>query len=346
MTVKGKVQRFLSELGGSRAAGPAGVEIRQHEPMSRHTTMKAGGEADLLVVPQDVEGLRRVMLAAQRAGLPVMILGGSNVIVQDGGIPGVVVKLSRLNRIRAIDATRIEAEAGVLLPRLARAAAKAGLSGLEFAVGIPGTVGGSIVMNAGTREGEMAPRIESVTLLRPDGEVVTLGREELRFRYRHADLPHGCVVSARFALQPAPPAQIDATMARMLGERNATQPLHSPSAGCVFKNPPGDSAGRLIEAAGLKGHRIGDAQVSERHANFIINRGHAQAGDILTLIRHVGRQVEQRFGVTLELEVKIVGRSARSKSAPRSSHQGAGGSGGGRSAAAHRGAVATRIMGV
>lgn len=344
MTVKSKVQRFLVELGGARASGPAGVEIRQHEPMSRHTTMKAGGEADLLVVPQDVEGLRRVMVAAQRAGLPVMILGGSNVIVQDGGIPGVVVKLSRLNHIRPAGADRIEAEAGVLLPRLARAAAKAGLSGLEFAIGIPGTVGGSIVMNAGTREGELAPRIESVTLMRPDGEVVTLEREELRFRYRHADLPHGCVVSARFTLQPAPPAGIDATMTRMLGERNATQPLHSPSAGCVFKNPPGDSAGRLIEAAGLKGHRIGDAQVSERHANFIINRGHAQAGDILTLIRHVGRQVEQRFGVTLELEVKIVGRAARSRPAPRSSHRGAGGSGGGRGTAAHHGALTTRVV--
>jgi UDP-N-acetylmuramate dehydrogenase len=332
VTVKDKIQRFLKALrdgGAARPPGPVIVDVRQHEPMSRHTTMKAGGEADLLVVPQDIEELRRIVLAAHRTGLPVMVLGGSNLIVQDGGITGVVVKLSRLNHIRLMGSNRIEAEAGVLLPRLARAAARAGLSGLEFTIGIPGTVGGSIVMNAGTREGELAPRIESVTLMRPDGELLTLGREELRFRYRHAELPQGCVVSAQFALQPAPPAQIDATMTRMLGVRNATQPLHAPSAGCVFKNPQGDSAGRLIEAAGLKGYRIGDAQVSERHANFIVNRGHARANDILMLIRHVGRQVERQFGVTLELEVKIVGRSARPKGAPRSSGQGSGGSGSG-----------------
>jgi len=318
MTFKEKVQRFLKELQDGGTARPLG-DVRQREPMSRHTTMKAGGEADLLVVPGDVEELRRTVLAAHRAGLPLIVLGGSNVIVQDGGITGVVVKLSRLNRIRLIGPDRIEAEAGVLLPRLARAAARAGLSGLEFAIGIPGTVGGSIVMNAGTREGELAPRIDSVTLMRPDGEVVTLQRNTLRFRYRHAELPQGCVVSARFALELAPAVEIEATMTRMLGARTATQPLHSPSAGCVFKNPPGDSAGRLIEAAGLKGYRIGDAQVSERHANFIINRGHARTNDILSLIRHVGREVARQFGVTLELEVKIVGRAARPKGAPRPS---------------------------
>jgi UDP-N-acetylmuramate dehydrogenase len=318
MSFKEKIQRFLKEL---REGAPVSstAEIRQHEPMSRHTTMKAGGEADLLVVPHDVEELKRTVLAAHRAGLPLIVLGGSNVIVQDGGISGVVVKLSRLNRIRVVGPDRIDAEAGVLLPRLARAAARAGLSGLEFAIGIPGTVGGSIVMNAGTREGELAPRIESVTLMRPNGDVDTLERETLRFRYRHAVLPQGYVVSARFALQPAPMAEIDATMNRMLGVRSASQPLHSPSAGCVFKNPPGDSAGRLIEAAGLKGCRIGDAQVSERHANFIVNRGHAHTHDILALIRHVGRQVERRFNVTLELEVKIIGRAARPKGVSRPS---------------------------
>jgi UDP-N-acetylmuramate dehydrogenase len=318
MTFKEKAHRFFKELCDGGTAHPMG-DVRQHEPMSRHTTMKAGGEADLLVVPKDVGELRRTVLAAHRAGLPVIVLGGSNIIVRDGGIAGVVVKLSRLNRIRFIGRDCLEAEAGVLLPRLARAAARAGLSGLEFAIGIPGTVGGSIVMNAGTREGELAPRVEAVTMMRLDGELVTLERDTLHFRYRRAELPQGCVVSARFALKPAPAAEIETTMKRMLGVRTATQPLHSPSAGCVFKNPPGDSAGRLIEAAGLKGYRIGDAQVSERHANFIINRGHARAHDILMLIRHVGRQVERQFGVTLELEVKIIGRSARPKGAPHPS---------------------------
>lgn len=307
MPASEKVRQLLQALRGE-AGGFVG-EIRPHEPMSRHTTMKVGGAADLLIIPHDLEALRRVLVAAHRVGLPVMTLGGSNVIVRDGGIAGVVVKLSRLNRIRVVEDYRIIAEAGVLLPRLARAAARAGLSGLEFAIGIPGTVGGSIIMNAGTREGELAPLTESVTLMRMDGELLTLGRDALRFRYRHADLPAGCVVSVQFALTPAPTAQIEATMARMLQTRSATQPLHFPSAGCVFKNPPGDSAGRLIEAAGLKGCRLGGAQVSDRHANFIVNRGAARAGDVLSLIRHVGRQVEQRFGVTLELEVRIVGRS-------------------------------------
>jgi len=316
MMLKEKVQRFLKELRNGGAALSVS-DVRQREPMSRHTTMKAGGAADLLVVPQDIDELRRVVLAAHRSGLSVIVLGGSNIIVRDGGIAGVVVKLSRLNHIRVMGSNHIEAEAGVLLPRLARAAARAGLSGLEFAIGIPGTVGGSIVMNAGTREGELAPWIESVTLMGPDGELLTLEREALRFQYRRAELPHGCVVSAQFSLRPAPPAQIEATMKRMLGVRTATQPLHSPSAGCVFKNPPGDSAGRLIEAAGLKGYRIGDAQVSERHANFIVNRGRARSNDILTLIRHVGRQVERQFGVTLELEVKIVGRATNPKGASR-----------------------------
>ncbi|MEW6324855.1 MAG: UDP-N-acetylmuramate dehydrogenase [Nitrospirota bacterium] len=293
-----------------RAEAQFAGEIRLREPMSRHTTMKVGGAADALIIPADLASLRSVMAAAHRLGVPVMMLGGSNVIVRDNGIAGVVVKLSRLNHIRFLDGGRVSAEAGVLLPRLARAAARMGLSGLEFAVGIPGTVGGSIVMNAGTREGELAPLTESVTLMSTTGELQTLGREALRFRYRHADLPHGCVVAAQFALKAAPTTDIESTMARMLGARSATQPLHYPSAGCVFKNPPGDSAGRLIEAAGLKGCRLGHAQVSDRHANFIVNRGQARAGDVLSLIRHVGRRVEEQFGVTLELEVKIVGRAA------------------------------------
>ena len=300
-----KQRRFLDAL---RAEPEFSGEIRPHEPMTRHTTMKVGGAADLLVIPGDLASLRRVMAVAHRVGLPMMALGGSNVIVRDGGIAGIVVKLSRLNRIRVVGDRTIVAEAGVLLPRLARAAARAGLSGLEFAIGIPGTVGGSVIMNAGTRDGELAPVTEAVTMIAPDGALHTLGRDELHFRYRHLDLPAGCVVSAQFSLTPAGTAGIESTMARMLKARNATQPLHFPSAGCVFKNPPGDSAGRLIEAAGLKGYRLGDAQVSDRHANFIINRGRAKAGDVLSLIRHVGRQVEQNFGVTLELEVRIIGR--------------------------------------
>ncbi len=309
-TLSDKLERFLDELRTSHEGKKVmRGEVRLREPMSRHTTMKVGGTADVLVIPHDLDELRRVMISAARAGLPLMVLGGSNLIVSDHGVAGVVVKLSQLNRIRLEGDHRMVAEAGVVLPRLARAAARAGLSGLEFAVGIPGSVGGSVVMNAGTRDGELAPLIDVVTIMTVTGELLSIGRESLRYRYRRMELPRGCVVSAQFALRPAPVKEIEATMARMLNTRNATQPLNFPSAGCVFQNPAGDSAGRLIEAAGLKGYRIGDAQVSDRHANFIINRGHASAGEILSLIRHVGRQVETRCGVTLELEVKIIGRT-------------------------------------
>ena len=308
-------RRFLSELarefGGRRGAGQFAGDIRCDEPLSRHTTMKVGGPADVLVIPRDLDELRSLMVAASRADLAVTVLGGSNMIVRDHGIAGVVVKLSQLNRIRRVGADRVMAEAGVLLPRLARAAARFGLSGLEFAAGIPGTVGGSIVMNAGTRDAELAPLLESVTIVGWDGEFHSLGRSSLSYRYRHTELPTGCVVSAQFKLQPAATSQIEATMTHLLKNRRQTQPLHFPSAGCIFRNPPVDSAGRLIEAAGMKGFSIGDAEISSRHANFIINRGHATAGEVMALIRHVGRRVEEMLGVTLELEVKIIGRTVK-----------------------------------
>lgn len=302
-------QQFLDALRNGGFTG----DIRVNEPMSRHTTMKVGGTADVLVMPGTVEELRAALTAAGRADLPVTILGGSNLIVRDYGLPGVVIKLSRLNRIQRVGDRTLEAEAGVLLPRLARAAARYGLSGLEFAAGIPGTVGGSIVMNAGTRDAEVAPLLERVTVMGFDGTLRHLDRRALRYHYRQTELPPGCVVSATFALTPSATARVESTMTRLLDERTRTQPLHSPSAGCIFRNPPGDSAGRLIESAGLKGVRIGDAQVSERHANFVINRGHATADDVLSLIRRVGREIQRRFGITLELEVKIVGRSVAPK---------------------------------
>ncbi|MBI3609322.1 MAG: UDP-N-acetylmuramate dehydrogenase [Nitrospirae bacterium] len=286
-------------------------EIRWHEPLSLHTTLKIGGPADVLVIPKDLEALARLVRQARKAPgrpVPLFVMGGSNLLVRDGGMRGIVVKLSRLQRITDLDETRIEAEGGVPLSRLARHALERGLSGLEFALGIPGTVGGAVVMNAGTREGEMSGVLIGARILEPNGEVRTLGREDMEFGYRWSRLPPGVIVGARLKLHQAGRADIRRRMAGFIDQRKATQPLTLPNAGSIFKNPDGTFAAKLVETVGMKGHRIGDAQVSERHANFIVNLGRATAKDVLKLIRLIGKRVEKETGITLELEIRIVGR--------------------------------------
>lgn len=290
------------------AAGLRG-EARWRAPLSEHTTLGVGGPADLLAIPADLEDLRGLAGRARAAGLPLFVLGGSNLLVQDGGLRGIVVKLARLDRIEAIDALRLEAEAGVPLPRLARWAAERGLGGLEFAVGIPGTLGGGVVMNAGTPDGEVGNFVEAVRVLTPDGALVEAARPEIGFSYRASRLPAGIVVAARLALEQGRWDEIRKRLQDHSRRRRATQPLNLPNAGSVFKNPPGDFAARLIEAAGLKGARIGDAQISERHANFIVNRGAATARDALALIARARATVERTAGVRLELELKVVGEA-------------------------------------
>lgn len=283
-------------------------EVCWDEPLSQHTSLKIGGPADVLVVPRSLGDLQGLVMRSHEAKTPLFVMGGSNLLVRDGGIRGIVLKLSQFQKMTDLDEARIEAEGGVLLSRLARHAFERDLSGFEFALGIPGTVGGAVVMNAGTREGEMADVLTGVRIMEPNGEVRTLKRNEMTFGYRTSRLPRGVIVSACLKLYPSGRAEIQRRMQGFINRRKATQPLTLPNAGSIFKNPNGTFAAKLIETVGLKGHRIGDAQVSERHANFIVNRGKALAKDVFQLIRLIGKRVEEQTGITLELELRIVGR--------------------------------------
>lgn len=309
--------------GGSRAvahrpaagrdlrAAVAGIrgEVRFDAPLQDWTSFHIGGPADALVIPADIEDLSRLVGQARAAKVPIFVLGGTNLLIRDGGIRGLVVSLSRLNAIRDEPDAVVYAEGGVGMPTLMKHAISRSLTGLEWAAGIPGTVGGSVVMNAGTRLGEMRQALKAVRLVDPQSRIVDCPASDIRFTYRRARLPRGIVAAAWLQLQPGDRDTIETTVKDYLRHRRDTQPLAQPSAGCVFKNPEKDAAGRLIEAVGLKGARVGDAQVSEKHANFIVNLGHARAADVVALIKKVGRAVEDQTGITLELELKIVGQS-------------------------------------
>jgi UDP-N-acetylmuramate dehydrogenase len=285
-------------------------EICWQEALSRHTTLRIGGPADVLVVPKDLGALVRLIRQAREQEVPIFVMGGSNLLVRDGGIRGIVVKLSRFEKMTDPNETQIDAEGGVLLSNLARHAMKRGLSGLEFAQGIPGTVGGAVVMNAGTREGEIADRLAAVRIVESDGTLRTVNRNEMEFGYRSSRIPKGVIIGAVFQLRPSSLPEIQRRMRGFIDRRKSTQPLTLPNAGSIFKNPSGHFAAQLVEKVGLKGHRIGDAQVSERHANFIVNLGRATAKDVLELIRAIGKRVEEQTGITLELELRIVGQDA------------------------------------
>jgi len=289
------------------AAGLRG-EVRFAAPLQDYTSFRIGGPADALVKPADVEDLARLVVQARAAHVPLFVIGGTNLLVRDGGIRGIVVNLSRLNRIQDEDGGVVYAEGGVGMPTLMKHAMSRSLAGLEWAAGIPGTVAGCVVMNAGTRLGEMKDALKAVRLVDPRGTIVDVPASAIRFHYRQALLPRGIVVGAWLSLKPASKEKIETVVKEYLRHRKETQPLAQPSAGCVFKNPGREAAGRLIESVGLKGARIGDAQVSEKHANFMVNVGHATAADVIALIKKVGRTVEDRTGITLELELKIVGQ--------------------------------------
>src|SRR2546427_642957 len=259
--------------------------------------------------PEDEEALRLLMVQARKAKVPVFVLGGTNLLVRDGGIRGVVVRLTKFDRIEEHAGGLLYAQGGVGMPRLLKYALQRKLAGLEFAAGIPGTLAGAVVMNAGTRLGEMKDVVQQVRMVTPFGEMRELSADEVGFEYRRTRLLEGIIVGAWLRLRWDPTARSEATVKAALHRRKATQPLALPNAGCVFKNPEGEPAGRLIETAGLKGAQVGDAQVCPLHANFIVNRGRATARDVLALIRKVGQTVEEKTGVTLQLEVKIVGRA-------------------------------------
>lgn len=282
-------------------------EVIFDAPLAEVTSLRVGGPADAFVSPEDVHDVCRIVRQAREAQVPVMVLGGTNLLVQDGGIRGVVLSLSKLAGIEKEDDRLVFAEAGVRMPTLLGFAVHHALSGLEWAAGIPGTVGGAVVMNAGTKLGEMQNCLDTVQLVDPEGRLLTYPAADLSFAYRSVSLPDGIVVGAWLRLTPAPRETIESRTKSYLQYRKRSQPLSQPNAGSVFKNPPGTTAGRLIEEAGLKGCRVGDAQVSAKHANFIVNLGHARSADVLRLIETVRQEVLDRTGIRLDLEWKVVG---------------------------------------
>jgi len=290
-----------------------GERARPGEPLARHTSFRIGGPAELLVLPAGVDELAVVLRAAADAGVRVTLLGGgSNLLVGDGGIRGVVVKLGRGFRqvewTERTDDVGLRAGAAVQLGQLARASAERSLAGLEYAEGIPGTVGGALFMNAGAYGGDVAGAVEAVEGLEANGVARVLSDGNLAFRYRRAEVPRGFVVTAvRFRLRHDAGAAVRARLAEARTRRLASQPQGDANAGSVFKNPAGDHAGRLIESAGLKGRRAGRARISERHANVIVNEGGARAADVKALMDLAQRVVWERSGVWLEPEVQLVG---------------------------------------
>jgi len=286
-------------------------DVRVHEPLSRHTTWKVGGPADVLIYPRSKEELEKAMGVIHRNKCPWRVIGrGSNLLVRDGGIRGVVIKLDEGFNHLKIEGTTVTAGGGYSTILLATMTAKKGLTGLEFAGGIPGNVGGAVYMNAGAHGSEISRVFRSATVLTESVEWVTLTHEEMKFRYRTSVLQNelkGIVTEATFELEEGDRDQINEALSHWKDRRRQTKPLQFPCAGSVFRNPPGDYAGRLIQEAGLKGYRIGDAEISTLHANFIINRGNAKAKDILDLIEYARNVVEERFQIQLEPEVLVIG---------------------------------------
>ena len=288
----------------------AGIEILFNEPLKQYTYTKVGGAADYLAFPRNQYELKRIVTFANAHEIPWMVLGNSsNIIVRDGGIEGFVIMFDHFHDIR-VNGYVIEAEAGAKLIDVTHVARYHSLTGFEFACGIPGSIGGAVYMNAGAYGGEIAHILQSCKVLTPEGEIKTLTAEELAFGYRHSKIQEtgDVVISAKFALAPGNYDQIDQEMARLTHLRELKQPLEYPSCGSVFKRPVGHFAGQLISEAGLKGHRIGGVEVSEKHAGFMINVDHGTAKDYEDLIAHVIATVEKSSGVTLEREVRIIGK--------------------------------------
>lgn len=289
----------------------AGIEkVWTDEPLANHTTWRIGGPADLLIQPKDKASLQKALQILHRHEIPWSVIGrGSNLLVRDRGIRGAVLKVAEGLSHCEFRGEEVCVGAGYSMIRLAMETGKMGLTGMEFAGGIPGTVGGAVYMNAGAHGSDLSRILIDAEILFENGEAKVLTNEELSFSYRTSLLQKqkGIVVEARFQLRAGDRQLIASTLAANKERRRRTQPLQLPCAGSVFRNPPGDHAGRLIEAAGLKGYQIGGAQVSEIHANFIVNRGGATATDVLTLINHIRSTILEKFGVEMHPEVLVVG---------------------------------------
>lgn len=295
-----KLQKLLGE-----------TKVLKEEPMASHTTFRIGGPADYFVLPENAEELQGVLKLCAKEQVPYFILGnGSNLLVGDKGFRGVVIQLYKNFDGIEILGTTIKARAGAMLIRVAKEAAGAGLTGLEFASGIPGTIGGAMVMNAGAYGGEMKDVVTSVLVLTKEGEIRTLTKEEMNFRYRGSVIEDEgyIVLETVMELQKGDPLVIKSRMEELLLQRRTKQPVEYPSAGSTFKRPEGYFAGKLIMDAGLRGYQVGGAKVSEKHCGFVINAGGATAADVMQLMKDVSEKVAEKFGVGLEPEVKRIGQ--------------------------------------
>ena len=294
-----KLQKMLGE-----------AKVLVKEPMAAHTTFRIGGPADYFVMPETVEELANVLKLCREEKVPYFILGnGSNLLVGDKGFSGVVIQLYKNFDGLSVEGTKVTAKSGAMLIRVAKEAAKAGLTGLEFASGIPGTIGGAMVMNAGAYGGEMKDVVTSVTVLTKNGDIKTLSGEEMNFRYRGSVVEEEgyIVLEAVMELAEGKLEEIQARIEELSVQRRTKQPIEYPSAGSTFKRPEGYFAGKLIQDANLRGYQVGGAQVSEKHCGFVINAGGATAADVMQLMQDVSDRVKEQFGVTLEPEVKRIG---------------------------------------
>ena len=302
MKLKDSFIKSIEEIVGSE-------NIKLNEPMKKHTTFKVGGPAEVLIFPSTYEMIKEVIAACKANNVEYFLMGnGSNLLVRDGGIKGVVIKVDRLNEIKVSNDV-VTAQCGAILSSVAKAALENSLTGLEFASGIPGYIGGAVAMNAGAYGGEMSHVLEKVLVINNENNIIELTKEELELGYRtSAILKYGYIVlETSMKLTPGSKDEIKNRMDDLTVQRKTKQPLEYPSAGSTFKRPVGYFAGKLIQDAGLRGASVGGAQVSEKHSGFIINTGDATATDILNLIKHVQDEVYRQFGVELHTEVRVIG---------------------------------------
>ena len=294
------IQKIISIAGETN--------VKLNEPMSNHTTFKIGGPADIFVTPETKEALLEIIGFCKTENIHVTVVGnGSNLLVSDEGIDGVVICTEKINYVNCENGV-ITSGAGAFLAVVANTAARDSLTGLEFAAGIPGTVGGGTFMNAGAYGGELKDVIETVTAMDADGTVKVFKNADCGFGYRTSIFAGYVILEVTFRLKKGKKEEIIDTMKDLAGRRRAKQPLEYPSAGSTFKRPEGYFAGKLIEDAGLKGYNIGGAEVSEKHSGFVINKGGATAKDVLDLVDYIKHQVKEKFGVDLQEEIKLIGR--------------------------------------
>ena len=286
------------------------ITLLKEEPMKKHTSFRIGGNADIYISPKSSEEIQSILFLAKKYDVPVTVMGnGSNLLVSDKGIRGIVIQIGEDMSTILVKGEKITAQAGALLKTIGEKALQSSLEGFAFAGGIPGSLGGAVCMNAGAYGGEIKDILVEAEVLTEDLQIKKLSTQQLQFSYRHSIIPEKgyIVLSATFLLKKGNQKEIAQKMTELAQQRREKQPLNFPSAGSIFKRPQGYFAGKLITDAGLKGYSIGDAQVSQKHGGFIVNKGNATCADVLALIEHCQKTVFEKFGVMLETEVKMIG---------------------------------------